>query len=113
MLAMLAFSQASTVLAACAMDRSELGQMLDASADHDCCDTGATSGDAVPMSNNACATQATSDLQLAGSAPFIVSGFDGPVLITRAGPPRPTSPPCTQALRAAIPPRILLHSFLI
>jgi hypothetical protein len=51
----LAFSQATLVVAACAMDRSELAQVLTAPAEHDCCEE---------MAANGCVSHTTSDLQV-------------------------------------------------
>jgi len=115
LLGALAFSQASLVLAACAMDRGGLAQMLSTPADHECCDEGTApqGGNVMPMSANLCASHVTFDLQA-------FNAFSG-ALIARApglslAPPRPqdaASAPRQDAPPKAVPRRILLHSFLI
>jgi len=116
LLGALAFSQASLVLAACAMDRGDLHSMLSVDDEHDCCDeaSAATGGEAMTMSANACVAHSTSDLQAAGSplivlpAPLLSAHFvvpPPPVSSYRGN--RDDSPP------GVVPRRILLHSFLI
>ena len=113
-LALLAFTQASLVLAACAMDRAELAQVLTQPAGHDCCDDGAAAGgDAMPMSATQCVAHTTADLQaFGGPLPIFLALADIPVLHLPADRPpalSQTPPPP----RERIPSRILLHSFLI
>ena len=106
-LALLAFSQAGSVLAACAMDRAALPQVLGGGM-HECCD----SMPADSMSANACLTHSTSDLQVLGIpalatpapaavAVLVVLQRDHVPMALALAPPR------------VVPPRILLHSFLI
>ena len=113
-LSLLAFTQASLVLAACAMDRGELAQVLAQPAGHDCCDeTGAAGGDAMPMSANECVAHSTADLQaFGGPLPIFLAIADLPVLhlaVDRPPAIAQTLPPT----RERVPSRILLHSFLI
>ena len=115
MLALLAFTQSTVVLAACAMDRAQLAQVLTQPADHDCCDEMGSGhgGDATPMSVTECVVHSTADLQVSGgplpifaaigSVPVLHSPVDGPPPVRRAAP----------LLRERVPCRILLHSFLI
>jgi hypothetical protein len=113
LLGALAFSQATLVLAACAMDRGQLAHMMSQPADHDCCDE-APALDAIPMTANGCFVQSTSDLQALAAAialdpaPAVVMLLlplpeSRPVVLLRWSAPPPK----------AVPPRILLHSFLI
>ena len=114
MLGTLAFWQASLVLAACAMDRGQLGQMAAVMDDQGCCDEGMQSGnDVMPMTSNACFTHATSDLQAVAMPPAVpVMPTAVVLLVPRQQIARPVawSPALTPP---AVPPRILLHSFLI
>jgi hypothetical protein len=115
-LAMLAFSQASIVLAACAMERAGLAEVLAEPTAHDCCDQSAAphGGDVMPMSANACLTHSTSDLQVTGSlVPIAVAASDVPVLFLPPHEATSTVPRLGAPPRAIVPPRILLHSFLI
>lgn len=110
-LALLAFTQASLVFAACAMERGQLAQALAQPADHDCCDE--SDDGAVPMSANACLAHSTADLQISGAPlPAFAAIASVPVLhpaVERTLPvPRAAPPP-----RQRVPARILLHSFLI
>lgn len=115
MLATLALTQASLVLAACGMERGQLAQVLAEPADHACCDEmpGSTGGDGMPMSANACLAQSTADLQVSGGAmPIFVDAGNVPVLLLPAC--RASAVPRTKpVVRDRVPPRILLHSFLI
>jgi hypothetical protein len=113
MLGTLAFAQVNLVFAACAMDRGQLAQMISQPADHDCCDQDTAPG-AMPMAANGCFVQSTSDLQTLAApmsfepAPAAVTLLlplpeSRPVALSRWSVPPPK----------AVPPRILLHSFLI
>jgi hypothetical protein len=115
LLGALAFSQASLVLAACAMDRSGLTQMLSApAADHDCCDEATTpqGGDAMPMSASMCAIHTTSDLQAFNAFPVAVTAKAISARYTHEHPLQLAAPPVV-APPKAVPPRILLHSFQV
>jgi hypothetical protein len=111
LIAFLAFAQASVVLAACAMDRGQMGPMMvhgteGAAADDECC---------VQVSNN-CFAHCTADLQLTGFPVVLLQAHaPTPVLLLLPLPER--SSPGRAALEAPPPPtitsRILLHSFLI
>lgn len=113
-LALLAFTQASLVFAACAMERGELAQVLTQPADHDCCDEmGNASGDGIPMMANECVAHSTADLQVSGGPlPIFVAIASLPVLHLPVDRPAAV-PRATPALRERVPSRILLHSFLI
>ena len=114
MLGTLAFWQANVVLAACAMDRGQLGQMFATGETHDCCDeVMATSNDERPMTPNACLAHSTSDLQALAMPPSLPAAPTTVVLfIPRADTQRPLE--SWPAVRLpAVPARILLHSFLI
>jgi|SRR3954470_23461612 len=116
LLAMLAFSQATSVLAACAMQRSQLAVMIGAPG-HECCDEANSGGEVMPLSANACFSHATADLQVLGSSLWVISAP------CRSGAIVPAA--YSSAARSAaihllatpppklIPSRILLHSFLI
>jgi len=115
LLALLAFTQASLVLAGCAMDRAELAQMLTQPGGHDCCDeSGASTGfDALPMSANECVAHSTADLQASGGPlPIFLAIADLPVLHLPVDRP-PATPRKPAPPRERVPSRILLHSFLI
>lgn len=115
MLSVLAFFQASLVLAACAMDRGGLAQVLVASTPHECCDeTMGDSLDAVaPMSTNTCVAHTTADLQVVATPPVICApALLAPLLVPPAHLAKAVHRPSTPQA-AQIPPRILLHSFLI
>jgi len=111
-IALLVFAQGSVALAACAMERGAAMQMTQAD-DAYPCDTQA--GFEAPMHANVCVAHCTSDLQLAGVATALVRApAAAPVLVValvREYSPgrmaREAPPP------HAVPPRILLHSFLI
>jgi hypothetical protein len=116
MLATLALSHVSLALAACAMDRGQLAQMMSQSAEHECCDdaTAPVGPDAMPMATTACLSQSTSDLQAFGIPPSIDQAPAAAVLVlpspdlTWVVASRWSAPP-----PKTVPPRILLHSFLI
>ena len=115
LLGTLAFSQASLVWAACAMDRSGLAQTLSApAADHDCCDesAGPQGGDAMPMSASVCASHTTSDLQAFNAFPVAITAKATGAWYTHERPLQFDVPPVV-APPKAVPARILLHSFQI
>ena len=117
MLGTLAFSQASLVWAACAMDRSGLAQTLSApapAADHDCCDEGTApqGGDAMPMPASICASHTTSDLQAFNAFPVAITAKATSAWYTHERPLQSDVRPVV-APPKAVPPRILLHSFQI
>jgi hypothetical protein len=110
--ALFLFAQGSVALAACAMDRGSMAPAMEMPADMEC-DCGAMEASADPSAN--CVAHCTADLQVPGGAAVLVraacasavlhvaafrdSGIQ--VVSGRAPPPR------------GVPPRILLHSFLI
>ena len=112
LIATLVFAQASVALAACSMERGSLAPMLEM-VDGCGCETQFKKDG--PQYANRCVAHCTADLQLAGVAVALArSPADAPVLLVprfdrspalRAGLDSP--PPRT------VPPRILLHSFLI
>jgi hypothetical protein len=114
LVALLMFSQGAVALAACAMDR---GQPVTEAAEP-CMEHMPSSGDAAPHAmqhGNLCAAHCTADLQaFAMPVALLRAPADAPVLLVapfqRASVDRPASeapPP------RGVPPRILLHSFLI
>lgn len=118
LLAALGFSHASLAVAACVMDRADLSQMLvSQEAVHDCCDTfdGHGEGGNPSMTANACVAQGTADLQLYSSAsvPVFLSTSARIVLVLPPAIERPLVRRSIERPPAAVPPRILLHSFLI
>lgn len=114
MLAVLGFAQASVALAACAMDRGELAQASAPShgmpAGHECCDE----EDSPAAAATLCFAHCTSDLQAFGWAGFAVPAAERVVLVVL--PPAVALAPRAAVAEAPpprVPPRILLHSFLI
>jgi len=119
LIAFLAFAQASVALAACTMDRGEMGGMAaqaneSGAADEGCCAQSSLKFPEAQVANN-CFAHCTADLQLTGFSvvlvrvpaatpvlllPQLESGFPGRALLEALPPPTVTS-------------RILLHSFLI
>ena len=116
LLGALAFSQASFVLAACAMDRSALHHVLSAQdADQSCDEAALSGGEGRPISANGCIANSILDLQLPGAAGVIVPG---PSLAPHFFAPSPARTAWYISKRdgappGIVPPRILLHSFLI
>jgi hypothetical protein len=119
LIAVLAFAQASVVLAACTMDRGEMGPMMahasDSGApDEDCCAPAPVHSPEAQVANN-CFAHCTADLQLAGFPVALVQvPAATPVLLL----PQPERRSPGRAVLEAPPPptvtsRILLHSFLI
>jgi hypothetical protein len=119
LIAFLAFAQASVVLAACAMDRGEMGPMVvqtseSAAAGDQCCASDSVRSFEAQVSNN-CLAHCTADLQLTGfPVVWVHVPAATPVLLL---PPPERSFPGRAILEAPPPPtitsRILLHSFLI
>jgi len=119
MLAMLAFTHGSLALAACGMERGQLHEMAAGEAQasaHDCCDEPmpVTQGK-LPLSVIGCVSHCTADLQAVSfpAAPvFAVASarifVRAPVAAAHPEPSRLDERP-----PAAVPFRILLHSFLI
>jgi hypothetical protein len=119
LIAFLAFAQASTVLAACAMDRGEMGAMMaqtdeSGAAGEGCCAPAPVQSPQAQVANN-CFAHCTADLQLTGYPVLLVQAPAAtPVLRL---PELERSFPGRAVLEAPPPPtitsRILLHSFLI
>jgi len=113
LIAVLAFAQASVAIAACSMERGSLAPMLEMAEGCDC-EAPQVKTDA-PQYANRCVAHCTADLQLSGGAAALVrSPAEAPVLLLPRFDRSPApntgleSPP-----RGTVPPRILLHSFLI
>lgn len=115
LLAATVFAQASFAAAMCEMDRRTLSQVVVAATEPACgCDADAAGHE--PFATNRCLAHCTADLQIAGFPVAIVrSPADAPVLFAQPGENSQTahrgrldSPPL-----AAVPIRILLHSFLV
>ncbi len=109
--ALFLFAQGSVALAACAMDRGSMAPAMELPAEVECdCDT--ARANASPSAK--CVAHCTSDLRLAGAAFVLVrapavfavlqvAAFrDSAIRVAEKSPPR-----------SGVPPRILLHSFLI
>lgn len=112
LIAMLAFAQASVALAACSMERGSLAPMLEMVDGCGCETQVKTDG---PQYANRCVAHCTADLQLTGVATALVrSPAEAPVLLL---PHFDRSPAPNTGLElpppGTVPPRILLHSFLI
>ena len=110
--ALFLFAQGSVALAACVMDRGSMTPAMEMAADVQC-DCGEMAANTTPTAN--CVAHCTADLQLPSSAAVLVRA---PVILAvvhvslfpdssirvvqgKAPPPR------------GVPPRILLHSYLI
>jgi hypothetical protein len=119
LIAFLAFAQASVVVAACAMDRGEMGAMMAQTNENGVAGEGCCASDSVASSEaqvaNSCFAHCTADLQLTGFPVVLVQVPSAtPVLLL----PQPERSFPGRALLEAPPPptvtsRILLHSFLI
>jgi hypothetical protein len=119
LIAFLAFAQASVALAACAMDRGEMGPMMaqtdeSGAAGEGCCTPAPVQSPDAQVSSN-CLAHCTADLQVTGFPVVLVQvPAATPVLLL---PQLEPSPPGRALLGAPPPPtitsRILLHSFLI
>ena len=119
LIAVLAFAQASVVLAACTMDRGEMGPMMahtseSGAADEDCCALAPVHSPGAQVANS-CFTHCTADLQMTG---FPVALVLAPAATPVLELPQPERRFQGRALLEAPPPptitsRILLHSFLI
>ena len=113
LLAALAFAQASIAATACEMERRTIAQAVASTAGEDRGCEMHSIGSA-PLYTNRCLAHCTADLQIAGLPVAIVRGAaDVPVLFARPLTlpfvcDRLESPP-----PAAVPIRILLHSFLV
>ena len=110
LIGLLVYAQASVALAGCLMDR---GDMAQAAALHQCCDTQEDAS--APQLGNACVAHCTSDLQLFElPAALVRSPADVAVLWV---PTQGASAPDMRALAglraSAVPPRILFQSFQV
>ena len=107
LIALLAFVQAGVALAGCFMDRGGMANMATLG---DCCSPAPEFQPAAELKND-CLAHCTADLQLSGLAVGLAQGpADTPVLLLpRVSMVYPAQPPPAPP----IPPRILLHSFLI
>jgi hypothetical protein len=113
LLAVFSFSHASLALADCPVDRATLAQAIAQAAENPCCNRVSPAG-YESLYGNRCVAHCTSDLRAAGLAVALVRApADAPVLLLAAfdddrARARFDAPP-----PEAVPPRILLHSFLI
>lgn len=112
LIAMLAFAQASVAFAACSMDRGSLAPTFEMVEGCGCETQFKKDG---PQYANRCLAHCTADLQLAGVPIALArSPADAPVLLV---PRFDRSPALRTGLESpppgTVPPRILLHSFLI
>jgi hypothetical protein len=107
LIAMLAFAQAGIALAGCFMERGEMANMATLG---DCCNP-TPEFQPAPELRNDCLAHCTADLQLSGLPIALVQApADVPVLLLpHPAAPYLAAPPPTPR----IPPRILLHSYLI
>jgi hypothetical protein len=112
LIAVLAFAQASVVAAACTMERGSMAPMLQMA---DGCDCETQVKTDAPQYANRCVAHCTADLQLSGLTAMLVRApADAPVLLVPRIEPRFSGGAGFEApLPAAVPRRILLHSFLI
>ena len=109
--ALFLFAQGSVALAACAMDRGSMAPAMEMPADMEC-DCGEVQANTAPSAT--CVAHCTVDLQLSGAAfvlvhapsvsavLYVVAFRDSSIRFAEKAPPR-----------SGVPPRILLHSFLI
>jgi hypothetical protein len=114
LLAALGFSHASLALAACVMDRADLSRMLASpQVAHECCDI--EGGGTLEMTANACNVKVTADLHIYGAAsvPVLPGTSARVVLIVPQAIERSLERRLIERPPAAVPSRILLHSFLI
>src|SRR3954468_12812382 len=118
LIAFLAFAQASVALAACAMDRGEMGAMMaqtneSGAAGEGCCVPASAPFPEAQVANN-CFAHCTADLQLTG---FPVALVQVPAATPVLMLPQPERRSPGRAVLAPPPPtvtsRILLHSCLI
>lgn len=108
----LAFAHASVSIAACAMERGTMVEVLAVETEAPC-DCGTSVTESGPLYANRCLAHCTADLQLAGAAVAIAAdAVQGAML------PVPQDSRSTRPLRSAgsspaavIPRRIQLHSF--
>jgi hypothetical protein len=110
----LAFAQASVSLAACSMERGSVGQVIAAQASAPC-DCGTMATEFGPLYANRCLAHCTADLQLSSMAAAIADhGAPAPVLLLpRARSQAAHSTGLQAPPPGTVPPRILLHAFLI
>ncbi|HYE41653.1 MAG TPA: hypothetical protein VEB23_17075 [Ramlibacter sp.] len=112
MIAVLAFAQASVVLAACSMERGDMAEM--AATSSGCCEQSSDEQGGHQLTN-ACVAHCTSDLQQPGPQAVIVRSPADVAVLAVAGPSE--APGFRTALAGPLPPappsRILLHSFQV
>jgi hypothetical protein len=109
--ALLLFAQGSVALAACAMDRGSMAPAMQMPADMEC-DCGKMVANTVPSAT--CVAHCNVDLQLSGGAYVLVRAPSvSAVLHVLAFRDSSIRVPGKAPPRSGVPPRILLHSFLI
>lgn len=113
LLAVLAFAQANVALAACQIDRAEMGAAAAAPMDGGC-DCRMAADGAAPL-DNACVVHCTADLQVFGYAVALVrEARDVLVFVLRLPLAAPVAARSSDQSPPGSPPaRIMLHSFLI
>ena len=114
LLAAFGFAHVSLALADCPIERASLAKAMAQAAEDPCCASVSVAG-YDSLYGNRCVVHCTSDLRLSASTVALVRApSDAPVLLLArpdegsAARARFDSPPLE-----AVPPRILLHSFLI
>ena len=110
--ALFVFAQGSVALAACAMDRGSMAPAMEMAADTEC-DCGGMEANTTPSAK--CVAHCTADLQLPGAAFVLVRAPAASAVLHVAAfrDPSIRVVPGKESLRSGVPPRILLHSFLI
>jgi hypothetical protein len=110
----LAFAQASVSLAACSMERGNVGQVIAVEAS-DPCDYGTMATEFGPLYANRCLAHCTADLQLS-TVPVAMADIGAcshVLLVPRARSAAARATGLQAPPAGAPPPRILLHSFLV
>lgn len=110
--ALFLFAQGSVALAACAMDRGSMAPAMEMAADTEC-DCGEMQTNTTPSAK--CVAHCTADLQLSGAA-FVLVRAPSASAVLHVVAFRNSAievVPGKVPLRSGVPPRILLHSFLI
>jgi len=109
LIALLVYAQGSVALAACTTDR---GDMAQAAAAHECCDT--TDDESGPELGNVCLAHCTANLQTFELPVALVRApADTAVLIAPVAACSPDARGIAASPTPPVPPRILFQSFLI
>lgn len=111
LVALYASGQVALAQAACGFDRGAMAQAMTMAAGDTCDDCGQVATDTLTAT---CVAHCTADLQLKPSDPVSIPDAGFAPLPTLRKPPLETGPPLSaELLAAAVPRRILLHSFQI